>query len=403
MNERICMELNKIDISNIYIYIGDAVRWDIFSELSSISGIKCKTIASSIHSPTSFASIVSGLHPPQHRVKEFKDQLSASVPTLFDLNGYDTGFANSINALFNTNPKTNSIIHQTLNIEDINNSSLNQVSEPFIFLERGPGGHAPYGNNFEGNAHEYFVRCGAANSDLFRKDYKESIMKDLSVFRHRLKQLKEKNAYENTLIIYTSDHGELLGEGGFVGHNGPIHEKLVYVPTVFHHPELPSSVATNNIFRHIDLVPTLIGLLDSNRDHGKQLPGRNILEQPLPSRGFSYYDKCFKSLASDRINFRLCYNSMWNRNGGHVFSQSSISNRIGVLLGLMTFSPRAAFIRANFLRATQFLIQNHLKFGAPDFTTEQARDKINNVEKLTQNTSEEVEVNKERLHDLGYL
>lgn len=45
--------------------------------------------------------------------------------------------------------------------------------------------------------------------------------------------LKARGRYENALVIVTSDHGEMLGEHGTVGHMGRmLHEPLVHVPMV---------------------------------------------------------------------------------------------------------------------------------------------------------------------------
>jgi arylsulfatase A-like enzyme len=49
--------------------------------------------------------------------------------------------------------------------------------------------------------------------------------------------LKARGRYENALIIVTSDHGELLGEHGFVGHMGRmLYEPLLHVPMVVKYP-----------------------------------------------------------------------------------------------------------------------------------------------------------------------
>lgn len=42
--------------------------------------------------------------------------------------------------------------------------------------------------------------------------------------------LKEKGLYDNTLIILTSDHGQLLGEHGWIGHGVFLYDELVKVP-----------------------------------------------------------------------------------------------------------------------------------------------------------------------------
>jgi arylsulfatase A-like enzyme len=49
--------------------------------------------------------------------------------------------------------------------------------------------------------------------------------------------LKARGRYDNALIIVTADHGELLGEHGFVGHMGRmLYEPLLHVPLVVKYP-----------------------------------------------------------------------------------------------------------------------------------------------------------------------
>lgn len=59
---------------------------------------------------------------------------------------------------------------------------------------------------------------------------------------------------EDTILVVTSDHGELLGEHGFLGHLLYPYEELLNVPLVTH--GLP--IKTNGIIQHIDLIRTIL-------------------------------------------------------------------------------------------------------------------------------------------------
>ncbi len=65
---------------------------------------------------------------------------------------------------------------------------------------------------------------------------------------------------ENTLVLFTTDHGELLGDHG-LWMKGPFHyEQLVRVPTIIRYPvEIPSGQRINALFSHADIVPTILG------------------------------------------------------------------------------------------------------------------------------------------------
>ena len=73
--------------------------------------------------------------------------------------------------------------------------------------------------------------------------------------------LERQGLRENTLIIYTSDHGDNLFEHGLVQkhcfYEGPVH-----VPLVFSHPALPQDAARDRIVNLIDILPTLLDFSD---------------------------------------------------------------------------------------------------------------------------------------------
>jgi len=138
--------LETKSIQNVFIYVGDGVRYDYLPDDIANMGVSTKCIAGSIHSPTAFATIVSGLSYPQHRVTDFTDQLTTELPHLFSAASHNTAFCNTINhPPFNTNPVTDSILATTLNTDDSTSDLLKTITSPFVVLERGPGGHAPYG------------------------------------------------------------------------------------------------------------------------------------------------------------------------------------------------------------------------------------------------------------------
>jgi arylsulfatase A-like enzyme len=72
-------------------------------------------------------------------------------------------------------------------------------------------------------------------------------------------KLKALGIYENTLIIFLSDHGESLGEKGYVGHS-QLYQVQLHVPLILHIP----GVAPTQIdapLELIDVMPTIFELL----------------------------------------------------------------------------------------------------------------------------------------------
>lgn len=92
-----------------------------------------------------------------------------------------------------------------------------------------------------------------------------------------LAELERRGALENTLIIVTADHGEMLGEGGLIGHGQTLRPGVVHVPLVVVGakgmnvpPE--TSVATPASLR--DVPATILDLLG---DRGaNRFPGRSL-------------------------------------------------------------------------------------------------------------------------------
>ncbi len=81
-------------------------------------------------------------------------------------------------------------------------------------------------------------------------------------------ELKARGLWENSLLVYTSDHGEGFWEHGFWGHNVTMYEELCRVPLFFsfpvpvHFPPLRrTSGSVDEIVSSIDVVPTVLEFL----------------------------------------------------------------------------------------------------------------------------------------------
>ncbi|WP_255171050.1 sulfatase-like hydrolase/transferase [Natrononativus amylolyticus] len=71
------------------------------------------------------------------------------------------------------------------------------------------------------------------------------------VFRHAHRQNRE------LCVVITGDHGELFGEGGVIGHNLVLHDKLLNVPLVTYGLET-GSAATTDLVQHADVATALL-------------------------------------------------------------------------------------------------------------------------------------------------
>lgn len=72
--------------------------------------------------------------------------------------------------------------------------------------------------------------------------------------------LRESGQMDNTIIIYTSDHGERAAAHGMHQKAGTIYREEVNVPMIIVHPDLPGGRRTKRLMSAIDIAPTLMGL-----------------------------------------------------------------------------------------------------------------------------------------------
>jgi arylsulfatase A-like enzyme len=84
--------------------------------------------------------------------------------------------------------------------------------------------------------------------------------------------LKARGRYENTLIIVTADHGELLGEHEIVGHGGRMmYEGLLHIPMVVKLPgrDRPRGDRAERV-QLVDVLPTVLATIGAPLPDGVQ-------------------------------------------------------------------------------------------------------------------------------------
>ncbi len=76
--------------------------------------------------------------------------------------------------------------------------------------------------------------------------------------------LKKQDIYDNTLIIFTSDHGEEFNEHGWVGwHSHTLYDELIKAPLIIRFPHANyAGKIINQQVRSIDILPTVLHILD---------------------------------------------------------------------------------------------------------------------------------------------
>ena len=124
-----------------------------------------------------------------------------------------------------------------------------------------------------------------------------------------LTALRERHLEENTLVIFTSDHGELLGDHG-LWRKGPYHyESLLRVPLIMRWPgRLPAGTTSSDLVSLVDIVPTVLAACGQP---AAELDGRAL--PPFANQTASARDEVFVELLEDpdRMELRTLVTRDW--------------------------------------------------------------------------------------------
>jgi arylsulfatase A-like enzyme len=129
----------------------------------------------------------------------------------------------------------------------------------------------------------------AADDDYRRLYHYLLALVDESVARI-LAALDEHGFTDDTIVVFTSDHGDLLGAHGGLQqkwHNA--YDEAIHVPLIVAGPGIdPTGAPIDGPTSHVDLVPTLLGLIGSDPDDlVDEVAAQHTETHPLPGRNLS--------------------------------------------------------------------------------------------------------------------
>jgi arylsulfatase A-like enzyme len=105
-----------------------------------------------------------------------------------------------------------------------------------------------------------------------------------------LDALRDSDAYENTIVIFSSDHGDMQGAHGGMHEKWHVaYEEALHVPFIVSSPLLPGGIRELDIpTNHADLIPTLLGLTGIDPDQAlARLRSDHTDAHPLVGRDLS--------------------------------------------------------------------------------------------------------------------
>ena len=89
-------------------------------------------------------------------------------------------------------------------------------------------------------------------------------------------ELKETGQLENTIIIFMSDHGEMLGDHGIYLKGPHFYEEAVRVPLIFSWPsQFKAGLQADGLMELVDIVPTLLEA--AGLDIPEAMQGRTLM------------------------------------------------------------------------------------------------------------------------------
>ena len=390
-------------VENVYIFVADTLRWDALPRRVADLGCTFRAAANGLNTPQSLPAIVSGRYPPRHGVTWFHHRMAPDLETLFDVEGTTAGYVDTEW----DRPLKDVLRHPP-------EATVAEADPPFVVLEHDRGGHAPYPAMSDAVPSEIYTEL-SRDPDTLRRHYEEGVAASVDRFERRLATLEARGLLDETLVVFTSDHGELLGEyGGFVGHSRPCAPELVYVPMTVIHPSLAQERHTDVLVQLVDLLPTVKDVLDRPLDRdGHAYDGQSLLREvslgrPSYTHGTVHAPEQWRDTRIDPVYEAP---SVWTRGGGHVFNETSIPRRVlmSVYDGLhsgYTAAYNADRPRPFTLRSTlSMYLPGSRTFGEPDISREHAREFVDEVNAgdVRQREIELSEETKETLEDLGYV
>ena len=269
-----------------------------------------RVISQAPYTAPSHMSMMTSLYPSFHKVNRIKeDRLDSEILTLAEAlyqNGYRTwGITGGgqVSSSYGFAEGFESYMEFTSPQDDVSK----KVRETIEFLEENKSGpvfvffhtykpHAPYrplppydtmfDPDYTGNLAGDIPTIEAVNSGEIAADradlehltalYDGDIREMDDQLDELFVYLKDNALWEDTIIVFTSDHGEEFGEHGMYGvHSHTLYRELVSVPLIIHNAGTNSrTLSIPDQVRSIDIYPTLLELAGIKVPEGLQ--GRSL-------------------------------------------------------------------------------------------------------------------------------
>jgi len=195
--------------------------------------------------------------------------------------------------------------------------------------------------------------------------------------------LKELGKYENSLVIFTADHGEGMGEHDYYfAHGENLYNNLIHVPLIIKYGAELTGRRTD-IVQHIDIVPTILKIVGVETDlpfRGRDLRVKDTANREIFAEMVSSTNKDESKSSMVLDDLKLIHTPLYNQY--ELFDLKTDRYEEHNLIDEPRYQKQTEDLKVRLKRISR---ENLLKLG-----------KINNRRKLT-------DEEKEKLKSLGYV
>lgn len=120
---------------------------------------------------------------------------------------------------------------------------------------------------------------------IWKRLYDSSLIHTDRVVGGFLRRLARWPGWQNTILILTADHGELLGDfNDIFGHTLTLNDRIMHVPLILKHPDYGQPGRVRGVVQTLDLYPTILGWNGYRQVPSAQLQ-RPTLDEALSAPG----------------------------------------------------------------------------------------------------------------------
>jgi arylsulfatase A-like enzyme len=131
-----------------------------------------------------------------------------------------------------------------------------------------------------------------------------------------ISHLKRLNLLKKTVVILSTDHGELLGETKYIGHGKFLVDRLIHVPLIIYALDsgyFEGGKRISNLVEEVDIAPTILDICGI--DSKKSVDGSSLLNI-FDSKGW-YKNSIYSEVVRDGKSFFSCFRTkehklIWN-------------------------------------------------------------------------------------------